>query len=260
MHDSLTKFAIGLVETGNVPDSVIRAGIRSGCRTRLSREHCEDEDSRFERLLAMANAMRSGQISLQSAAANDQHYELPPEFFGLVLGRHRKYSGCYWPTGITNLNDAEAESLKLVCERAGIVDGMDILELGCGWGSLTLWMAANYPKSRIVALSNSAPQREYIHSTAGNRGLPNVEVRTVDINDFHTSEIFDRVVSIEMFEHLWNYELLFERISTWLKPDGRLFVHVFSHAKYAYKYDIEGVASWMAKYFFTGGIMPSQEL
>jgi len=236
------------IESGKVPDEALRAGIRLSCRTRLL---TEGRKGAARRSSFVADRTR-GPLAVRADAANAQHYEVPAAFFAKVLGPRLKYSSCLWEPGTTTLAAAEEAMLALTCERAGLVDGMDILELGCGWGSLTTWMAEHYPSSRILALSNSAPQRATIEA----RGHANVEVQTADITDWSTDRTFDRVVSVEMFEHLRNYGLLFQRIASWLRPDGKLFVHVFSHKQYAYLYD----HGWMARRFFTGGTMPSHDL
>ncbi|MCA9297813.1 MAG: class I SAM-dependent methyltransferase, partial [Phycisphaerales bacterium] len=209
---------------------------------------------------AFASRMREGPVAPVPELANEQHYEVPASFFGCVLGAHRKYSGCWWPDGVETLDDAERAALEVTCERAGLADGMRILELGCGWGSLSLWMAEAYPNASILAVSNSASQRAYIEGEASSRGLTNLRVVTKDMNEFETSERFDRVVSIEMFEHMRNYEVLLRRISTWLRPGGRLFVHVFAHRTTPYAFEVEGDGDWMARHFFSGGIMPSHDL
>jgi cyclopropane-fatty-acyl-phospholipid synthase len=178
-----------------------------------------------------------------------------------VLGPHLKYSSCYWPSGVATLGEAEAAMLALTAERAGLADGQDVLDLGCGWGALSLWAAARYPASRIVAVSNSASQRAYIEGEARARGLANLVVRTADVRALELPVAsFDRVVSVEMFEHMRNYAALLARIATWLRPDGALFVHVFAHRQYAYPFEDAGTSDWMAREFFTGGIMPSAQL
>ena len=199
-------------------------------------------------------------VAEHTDAANAQHYELPEAFFGLVLGPHRKYSSCLFTSETVSLGQAEANALAVTCTHADLRDGQDILELGCGWGSLSLWMAAHYPRARITAVSNSASQRRYIMATARERGLDNLTVITADMNAFGTGARFDRVVSVEMFEHMANWEALLTRVRSWLRPEGRLFLHVFSHAAAPYRFDTSDPADWIARHFFTGGIMPSHGL
>lgn len=213
-----------------------------------------------EAVEAFVREMDGAAIAPLPHLANAQHYEVPAAFFGLVLGRHRKYSSAWWPAGVTDLDAAEAAALAETCARAGIVDGQDILELGCGWGSLTLWMAEAYPRSRITAVSNSASQREYIQAEARARGLPNVAVLTADMNGFEAAATYDRVVSVEMFEHMRNWRALFGGVHRWLRPGGRFFLHVFCHRSVPYAFEDAGPADWMARHFFSGGIMPSDGL
>ncbi len=196
----------------------------------------------------------------QTHKANEQHYELPPEFFRLVLGKRMKYSGCYWPPAARSLDEAEEAMLGLTCDRAQIEDGMEILELGCGWGALSLWIAEKFPGCRVLGVSNSRPQGDFIRQAAAARGLNNVEVVSADMNAFEPAGRFDRVVSVEMFEHMRNWERLLARIASWLKPDGKLFVHIFTHQHFAYAFEEEGEDDWMGRYFFTGGIMPADSL
>jgi cyclopropane-fatty-acyl-phospholipid synthase len=249
-----------LVDSGLVPEPAIRAGIRAICALRLREQRAgvEEEQARHQALVA---SLRASEIAIETAAANTQHYEVPPAFFQAVLGPHLKYSSCYWPPGVTDLGAAEAAMLELTAERAQLADGQDILDLGCGWGSLSLWMAARYPRSRITAVSNSRPQRAFIEAQATARGLTNLTVRTSDVRTLLLpAHAFDRVVSIEMFEHMRNYEQLLRRIADWLRPDGALFVHVFAHRRHAYPFEDAGRTDWMAREFFTGGLMPSAQL
>lgn len=244
------SIGMALAEHGLVPTALVRRAIRQLCAQRLR----EVEGSGgLEQFLAQLEGSRIAEVP---DAANTQHYEVPSEFFELVLGRRRKYSSAIWPAGVRTLDDAEDAMLALTCERAGLADGQDILELGCGWGSLSLYMAAQYPSSRIVAVSNSGTQREFLES----RGVRNLEIRTADMNDFDPGRQFDRIVSVEMFEHMRDWPRLLERVSSWLRDDGRLFIHVFCHASHAYTFETEGDDNWMGRHFFSGGIMPSHGL
>jgi cyclopropane-fatty-acyl-phospholipid synthase len=246
-----------IVDSGVIPEPVLRAGIRAVCRLRLHEE--ARRGSGHAR--AFVETLRGSDVAIETAAANTQHYEVPAGFFERVLGPHLKYSACYWPPGVHDLGGAEAAMLELYAERAQLADGQDVLDLGCGWGSFALWAAARYPASRIIAISNSQSQRAFITQRAGERGLPNLEVRTADVRTLELApQSFDRIVSIEMLEHVRNYAVLFARIARWLRPSGMAFAHVFAHARYAYPFEDGGTADWMAREFFTGGIMPSAEL
>ena len=252
--------AIRLVEKGLVPDRLVRTGIRRllGERLReLESTFGTDPDGALDRWV---ERMRSAPVADVPEKANEQHYELPPRFFELALGAHLKYSSAYYESAETTLDQAEAKMLSLTCERADLRDGQEILELGCGWGSLTLWMAEHYPRSTVLAVSNSAPQREHILRSAAARGLDNVDVVTCDMNEFQQSEQFDRIVTVEMFEHMRNWEALLGRAAGWLRPDGRMFMHVFAHRSYAYPFEVRGASDWMSEHFFTGGMMPSHTL
>ncbi|MEW6632032.1 MAG: cyclopropane-fatty-acyl-phospholipid synthase family protein [Pseudomonadota bacterium] len=253
---SLISSAIRAVECTPLPDTATRYGIGvlvGRTRRRLAGKP-PAEAGRF------AADMASYSIAEHTAAANEQHYELPPEFFALTLGPNRKYSCCLYANGNETLAEAEIAALEQTVEHAGLRDGQSILELGCGWGSLTLFMAQRLPEARVVAVSNSAPQRLHIQAQAAARGLHNVEVITADMNTFEPQRRFDRVVSVEMFEHMSNWRDLLARIRTWLEPQGRLFVHVFSHRHSPYRFDHRDDADWIARHFFTGGIMPSHGL
>ncbi len=236
------------VAEGWLPDPLLRQAIRASCALRLRTERRRGLDALEETVASLS----AGPIAIATDAANAQHYEVDPDFFGLVLGPQRKYSGCLWPPEVETLAQAEEAMLELTCRRAGIEDGMDVLDLGCGWGSVSGWIAERYPGCRVLGVSNSAPQKTYIDGL----GHANLEVVTADVNDFDPGRRFDRIVSVEMFEHMRNWRLLLERSRTWLHDDGRLFVHVFAHVRHAYAFE----RSWMARRFFTGGIMPSDDL
>lgn len=238
-------------------DGLLRAGSRYGIARVLHDAHAGGVEAEQARLSELVERKRGGPIAVATEAANEQHYALPPEFFGLFLGERRKYSTCLWPEGTETIEAAEEAMLRLSCERAGIYDGASVLDLGCGWGSMTLWIAEHYPGCEITAVSNSAPQRRWIEAEAERRGLAGrVEVITADVNDLELDRRFDRIVSIEMFEHLNNWREMLRRISGWLEPEGRLFLHVFSHRTIAYLYE----GTWAAERFFTGGVMPSHDL
>ncbi len=253
---NLTALASRAVETTPLPDALTRMGIRylvARARRRLASGHANAE-------AAFAAAMRSRPIAENTGEANAQHYEIPARFFQLILGPRLKYSSCLYAASHTTLIEAENAALRETCSHADIRDGQDILELGCGWGSLTLWMAERYPRSRITAVSNSRSQRLAIESAATQKRLDNVSVITEDMNNYLPQAKYDRIVSVEMFEHMSNWSSLLERLSEALKSDGRLFLHVFSHRDTPYRFDMSDRADWIAQHFFTGGIMPSHGL
>ncbi|MFM1885645.1 MAG: Cyclopropane-fatty-acyl-phospholipid synthase [Pseudomonadota bacterium] len=262
--------SLQLLARGLVPDVLIRHGIRRLLRDRLREEERGGPEERQAHLSRFIDQLRHSPVAIHTAEANQQHYELPTAFFQRVMGRHMKYSSCLFDLAAPppareayrQLDEAEARMLALTAGRAGLQDGDRILELGCGWGSLSLWMAAHFPASRITVVSNSRTQKQYIDAQAAARGLGNLEVITCDMNalDFPAGTRFDRVVSVEMFEHMRNYELLLRRIAGWMAPGATLFVHIFTHREFAYPFEVRDHSDWMAKYFFTGGIMPSDHL
>lgn len=246
----ISTIGAALAERGYIPTALERRAIRAICAERLRDAGAGDSLEEF------IGSLQTAPIAPVPHAANAQHYEVPAALFELALGRQLKYSSGYWPQGIDNLDAAETAMLARTCEHAGLVDGQDVLELGCGWGSLSLYMAERYPASRITVVSNSRSQRAHIES----RGFANVRVVTADMNTFAPTETFDRVVSVEMFEHMRNWPDLLERVASWLRDDGRVFLHVFAHRHYAYAFETDGRNDWMARHFFTGGIMPSWDL
>ena len=251
---------IDAAERGWLPDALLRAGMRRLCTQRLREEYADDVEAFGARGHDLLERLRRSPIAIETAAANAQHYELPPRFFELCLGKRLKYSACWWDDTTRGLDDAEERMLEVYAERAELADGQDILELGCGWGSLSLWMAEHYPNARITAVSNSAGQREHIEARCRERGLRNLHVITHDVNRLVLEAgQFDRAVSIEMFEHMRNYRDLLSRIAAWLRPGGKLFVHIFCHRELLYPFETEGDDNWMGRYFFTGGLMPAAD-
>ena len=249
-----------LLEKNLVPDPLIRRGIRKLLAQRLREEEkgaAEAQQAHHEVLIAQ---LKASPIAVQTQAANEQHYEVPTAFYQFVMGKHLKYSCGYWKPGVTDLDQSEADMLALTCARAELVPGQQVLELGCGWGSLSLYMAHAYPQSTFTGVSNSRTQKIYIDEQARQRGLKNLTILTADMNVFEAPSTYDRVVSVEMFEHMRNYEKLLAKVSRWLKPDGKLFVHIFTHKEYSYLFEVKDASDWMSKYFFTGGIMPSDHL
>lgn len=251
---------IELAEKGIIPDYFIRQGIVRNCENRLNNENVSNTEKVSLKKQSWIQQMKESPIALVPEKANEQHYEVPPAFFENVLGKHLKYSSGYWPDGVNSLDESEESMLELSFERAQLVDGDSILELGCGWGSLTCYMASKLPNSKITAVSNSKDQKEHILNRCKNQGLDNIEVITADMNDFGTENKYDRVVSIEMFEHMRNYKKLLSKISSWLHDDGKLFIHIFTHQSVVYPFENQGEADWMAREFFSGGMMPSHDL
>lgn len=252
--------ALGWTEAGMVPDRVIRHGIRRLLERKRQEIRADDVEHAAELTNHFVEMMNLSPIALVPELANEQHYEVPAAFFEQVLGPHRKYSCSYWGGDVANLGEAEAAALERTVARAGIADGMSILDLGCGWGSLSLWIAEHFPNASVISVSNSRSQRDYIVSKAKVRALGNVDVRVCDMNDFDPGQSFDRIVSVEMFEHMRNYGELFRRIGTWLNDDGRFFMHIFTHRSTPYEFIDRGPSDWMSRHFFSGGIMPSADL
>jgi len=255
-----TAAAIHWVEQGLVPDGAVRLGIRRLLRQRLAAQHSGDAEAGLRLAEDFFASLINAPLAPLPERANEQHYELPTEFFGAVLGRRRKYSCCWWPDGVASLDAAESASLDETCRRADLADGQRVLELGCGWGSLSLWMAECFPSSHITAVSNSHSQRAYIAAEARSRGLTNLEILTRDFNDFETAERFDRIVSVEMFEHLRNWPRAFAKVAGWLRPQGRFFLHVFAHREAPYGFEARDASDWMSQHFFSGGMMPGDDL
>ena len=255
----MVKALIKLAEKGLLPDPLIRLGIKRLCEQRLSVVQI-DADALEKSHQQWIDLLTKSPIAIVPEKANEQHYEVPPKFFELTLGASLKYSCGFWPKGVSSLDESESEMLRLTCKRAEIVDGQDVLELGCGWGSLTFYMAQNFPNSKITAVSNSNDQIKFIEKKCKKLRLKNIETINVDMNDFAIDKEFDRVVSIEMFEHMRNYDELLKRIGGWLNQNGKLFVHIFSHKEISYPFEDKGDGDWMAREFFSGGQMPSHKL
>ncbi|NOX51487.1 MAG: class I SAM-dependent methyltransferase, partial [Gammaproteobacteria bacterium] len=247
---------VDIAESGWIPDSIVRIGIRAFVRQRLREEMLQPPGVKEER----TTALRSSEIALHTNVANEQHYELPTEFFQLLLGPKLKYSACIFPDERSVLAQAEIHTLKLYEERLGVIDGDKVLDLGCGWGSFSIWLAKHNPYVEVTAVSNSTTQRNYIEGQVECLKLDNLNVITEDVNTLQLADQhFDKIISIEMFEHVRNYEALMSNICRWLKPEGILFVHIFCHKDLISPFEVEGESNWMGRYFFTGGLMPAAD-
>lgn len=249
-----------LLVNNQIPDFLIRLGIRKYLKQRLEDENYGDADSQKLYLLNFVEKLKTFPIAVNTADANEQHYEVPTPFYQYCLGKNLKYSCGFWKDGVTDIDTSETDMLEITCERAELASGQKVLELGCGWGSLSLFMSAKFPESSFTVVSNSRTQKEYIDQQAVDRNIKNLKVITADMNTFEIEEKFDRVVSVEMFEHMRNYQLLMKKVASFLKDDGKLFVHIFTHKEYAYLFEVKDETDWMSKYFFSGGVMPSNDL
>jgi cyclopropane-fatty-acyl-phospholipid synthase len=249
-----------LLEKNKIPDFLIRKGIRGLLNERLIQENKGNVEIQQAHFMKLIDELKSSPIAINTDDANEQHYEVPTKFYQYCLGKHLKYSCGFWKDGVTDIDTSEKDMLELTCERAELVDGQNVLELGCGWGSLSLFMASKFPKSIFTVVSNSHTQKKHIDEQAINREIKNLTVITADINTFNIVARFDRIVSVEMFEHMRNYQKLMQKVASFLNPEGKLFVHIFTHKEYAYKFEVLDESDWMSKYFFTGGIMPSDDL
>jgi len=252
------NLAYKLVEKNWVPDKVLRYFIRKLCKQRL-----RDETLKYHNIgekLKWVEELKNSPIAIETDKANEQHYEVPARFYQLTLGKNLKYSSSLFADKSTSLDEAESKMLELYCERAEVKDGMDILDMGCGWGSLSLHLAKKFPNASITGISNSASQREFILKKTTELGLNNVNIITANINDFEINSQFDRVMSVEMLEHVRNYQILFKRVNKWLRSDGKVFIHIFCHKEVAYPFEVHDDSDWMSKYFFTGGQMPALNL
>jgi cyclopropane-fatty-acyl-phospholipid synthase len=257
---TLSNLALNLAEKGKLPDTLIRKGIKQLIEKRLTEISARDCEAGSKIFADFVAAMNKANIAEVPELANAQHYELPAEFFFYCLGKNRKYSSCFWMPDTQDLDEAEILALQQTCEHADLADGQAILELGCGWGSLSLWMAEKYPNSTITGVSNSNSQREYILSTAKSRGLTNLNIITADMNVFEATAKYDRIISVEMFEHMRNWQTLYGKVASWLRPNGKFFKHIFIHRNTPYLFEVQAEDDWMSAHFFSGGMMPSDDL
>ncbi|MCO5594003.1 hypothetical protein L7F22_048022 [Adiantum nelumboides] len=260
LYDAVVKVGFRAHEANMLPDFIIRQGTRSLLASRLRSSSKPFAEAQLREFLDFVKSLKKLPIAIHTEAANEQHYELPAEFYQLVLGKHLKYSCALFNPKSNTLDEAEETMLALYCERACLKDGQTVLDLGCGWGSLSLYIAKNFPNCKITSVSNSTTQKKLIEDECRKCGFLNVNVITCDINSFEANASFDRIFSIEMFEHMKNYEKLLYKISTWMHSDSLLFVHIFCHKTFAYHFEVSGEDDWLARYFFTGGTMPADGL
>jgi len=249
-----------LLEKNIFPDWLIRIRIRQLLDLRIKQEKKENAEAQLAHKINYVKSLKESPIAVHTKDANEQHYEVPSEFFTYVMGPRMKYSSGYWPYSSTSFAESEEAMLKLTVERAELSNGMRVLDLGCGWGSISLYVAEKFPKCKVVGVSNSKTQKQFIDQRAKERGLKNLTILTQDMNEFSTKDKFDRIISVEMLEHMKNYEKLFEKLSKFLNVGGKFFVHIFTHNTFAYPFEVIDETDWMAKYFFTGGQMPSDDL
>nr|AJD20225.1 coclaurine N-methyltransferase [Podophyllum peltatum] len=259
-YDLAIKAGLQMLEANLLPDFLLRRAARMLLSMRLRVSYKPTAAEQLLDLMEFAHSLKEFPISIHQDEANSQHYEVPAEFYKLVLGKHLKYSSSYFSKPTSRLDESEQAMLELYCERAQLVDGQKVLDLGCGWGSFSLYAAKKFPQSRITGLSNSNTQKDFIEEECRKQGITNVNIITSDINVFEAGTTYDRIVSIEMFEHMKNYKELLKKISSWMKPDALLFVHIFVHKVFAYHFQDSGDDDWMARSFFTGGTMPADGL
>ena len=255
----MSNLGIKLIELGVIPESILRVAIKKLIQKRLL-EIPVNSEVRKSQKANFIEELQSSPIALSTKIANEQHYEVPPAFFQEIMGAHLKYSCGLFDKNTISLDEAEENMLQLYIERLDIKNNQKILDLGCGWGSFSLYAAAKFPNSTFVAVSNSNDQIEFINNTAAARSLENIKAIKQDMNNLSLDESFDRIISIEMFEHMRNYGALLKKLRNHLHNDGKMFVHIFTHRDHPYPYEVRGPSDWMSKYFFTSGLMPSHDI
>ncbi|KAJ3691988.1 hypothetical protein LUZ60_012338 [Juncus effusus] len=259
-YDTGVKTGLAALERNLLPDAVVRRLTRLLLAARLREGYLPSAHLQLESLLHFIRSLKEMPIAVETDTAKTQHYELPTSFFELVLGKNLKYSCCYFKEKSSDLEESEIEMLDLYCERCQIKDGNRVLDLGCGWGSLSLYVAKKYKNCNVTGICNSVTQKTHIDQQCRQNNLTNVEIIVADISKFQMERTFDRILSIEMFEHMKNYKELMKKISGWMEPDGLLFIHHFCHKTFAYHFEDKNEDDWITRYFFTGGTMPSSNL